>query len=201
MTAWNFAPYRDRRLTLKKMGWCLVMAMSAVGGAFAAAWAVNEAQTALTQQQAQLLDLKAQLSLLQQKNLQWQNDQSERQKAQESFHKMKALRQRGQDLHALHKALTLRWPAGVQIQELRLEGPAWRLQGQAESGLAVQRALQGLTDVLAWQQPPALMAIEALPQANGPTLNLRYVAQARWHWPELSPKPEANRPTTPVARE
>jgi hypothetical protein len=75
------------------------------------------------------------------------------------------------------------------------------LQGQAESGLAVQRALEGLTDVLAWQQPPALMAIEALPQANGPALNLRYVAQARWHWPELSPKPEANRPTTPVARE
>ena len=201
MTAWNFAPYRDRSRKLRKMGWGLVMALSAVGGGFAAAWDVNEAQTALTLQQAQLLDLKAQLSLLQQKNLQLQNEQSQRQKAQESFHKMDALRQRGKDLLALHKALALRWPAGVQIQELRLEGPAWRLQGQAESGLAVQQALQGLTGVLAWQQSPSLMAFEALPQANGPALNLRYVAQARWHWPELSPGPEVNRPTPPVARE
>jgi Tfp pilus assembly protein PilN len=201
MTAWNFAPYRDRSRTLRKMGWGLVMVLSAVGGGFAAAWVVNEAQTALKQQQAQLLDLKAQLSLLQQKNLQMENDQSQRQKAQESFRKMNALRQRGQDLLALHKALALRWPAGAQIQELRLEGPVWRLQGQAESGLAVQQALQGLTGVLAWQQPPALMAFEAMPQANGPALNLRYVAQARWHWPELSPKPEVNRPTPPLARE
>ena len=201
MTAWNFAPYRDRLQRLRKKGWCLVMALSAVGGGFAAAWDVNEAQTALTQQQALLLDLKAQLSLLQQKNLQLQNDQSQRQKVQESFHKMKALRQRGQDLLALHKDLALRWPAGVQIQELRLEGPVWRLQGQAESGLSVQQALQGLTGILAWQQSPALMAFEAIPQAKGSTLNLRYVAQARWHWPEWSPKPEVNRPTPPVARE
>ena len=201
MTAWNFAPYLDRSRTLRKMGWGLVMALSAVGGGFAAAWDVYEAQTALTQQQAQLLDLKAQLSLLQQKNLQLQNDQSQRQKAQESFLKMNALRQRGQDLLAMHKALTLRWPAGVQIQELRLEGPVWRLQGQADSGLSVQQALQGLTGVLAWQQSPALMAFEALPQANGPALNVRYVAQARWHWPELSPKPQVNLPTPPVARE
>jgi hypothetical protein len=201
MTVWNFAPFLDRSRTLRKMRWGLVLALSAVGGGFAAAWDVNEAQTALTLQQAQLLDLKAQLSLLQQKNLQLQNEQSQRQKAQDSFHKMNALRQRGQELLALHKALTLRWPAGVQIQELRLEGPAWRLQGQAESGLAVQQALQGLTGVLAWQQSPALMAFEALPQANGSALNLRFVAQARWHWPELSPKPEVNRPTPPVARE
>lgn len=201
MTAWNFAPYLDRSRTLKKIGWGLVMALSAVGGGFAAAWDVNEAQTALAQQQAQLLDLKAQLSLLHQKNLQLQNDQSQRQKAQESIQTMNALRQRGQNLMALHKALALGWPAGVQIQELRLEGPVWRLQGQAESGLAVQQALQGLTGVLAWQQSPVLMAFEAITQANGPVLNVRYVAQARWHWPELSPKPEVNRPTPPVARE
>jgi len=201
MTAWNFAPSLDRSRKLRKTGWGLVMALSAVGGGFAAAWDANEAQTALAQQQAQLLDLKAQLSLLQQKNLQLQNDQSQRQKAQESIQTMNALRQRGQNLMALHKALALGWPAGVQIQELRLEGPVWRLQGQAESGLSVQQALQGLAGVLAWQQSPALMAFEALPQANGPASNLRYVAQARWHWPESSPKPQVNRPTPPLASE
>ena len=195
MTAWNFAPSLDRSRKLRKTGWGLVMALSAVGGGFAAAWDANEAQTALAQQQAQLLDLKAQLSLLQQKNLQLQNDQSQRQKAQESIQTMNALRQRGQNLMALHKALALGWPAGVQIQELRLEGPSWRLQGQAESGLLVQQVLNELVGVLAWQQPPALMALETLPQVSGQRPVLRYVAQALWTWPELSLKSEVSLPS------
>lgn len=195
MTAWNFAPYRDKVRTLRKMRWIMAMLLSAVSGGLAAAWVVNDAQTEIAQQQAEVLELKTKLSVLLQKNLQIQNDQSQRQKAQDSFHKVEALRQRGQDLLALNKALTLGWPAGVQIQELRLEGPSWRLQGQAESGLAVQQVLNELGGVLAWQQPPALMALETLPQESGQSPVLRYVAQALWPWPELSLKSEASLPS------
>ncbi len=195
MTSWNFAPYRDKVRTLRKMRWIVAMLLSAVSGGLAAAWVVNEVQTEVAQQQAKVLDLKTQLSVLLQKNLQMQNDQSQRQKAQDSFLKVEALRQRGQNLLALNKSLALRWPEGVQIQELRLEGPSWRLQGQAESGLAVQQVLNELVGVLPWQQPPALMALETLPQVSGQRPVLRYVAQALWPWPELSPKFEAALPS------
>jgi len=195
MTAWNFAPYRDKVRTLRKMRWIMAMLFSAVSGGLAATWVVNDAQTEVAQQQAQVLELKTQLSVLLQKNLQIQNDQFQRQKAQDNFHKVEALRQRGQDLLALNKALVLGWPAGVQIQELRLEGPSWRLQGQAESGLAVQQVLNELAGVLAWQQPPALMALEALPQVSGQRPVLRYVAHAVWPWPELSLKSKASLPS------
>jgi len=42
------------------------------------------------------------------------------------------------------------------------------------------------------------LALEALPQTNGQTLNLRYVAQARWRWPQSLPAASVKPPTTPV---
>jgi len=198
MTAWNFAPYRERTRSLQKAGWCVAVAFAALTGAMAAAWAVNEAQTHLMQQQAQVLELKAQLSLLQQKNRQTQTEQAQRQQAQDTLRHIESLRQRGQDLLALNQTLAWRWPAGVQIQELRLEGPSWRLQGQSESAAAVQQALLRLTDALAWQQPPALLALEALPPSKGQALNLHYVAQAVWHGPQWPPAVSVQPPTAPV---
>jgi hypothetical protein len=50
MTAWNFAPYRERTRSLQKAGWCVAVAFAALTGAMAATWAVNEAQTHLMQQ-------------------------------------------------------------------------------------------------------------------------------------------------------
>jgi Tfp pilus assembly protein PilN len=198
MRAWNFAPYRERARALKKAGWCAAMACGALAGGIAAAWVVNEAQSQLLQQQTQLLELKAQLSLLQQKNFQTQTEQAQHHQAQDTLHYIESLRQRAQDLLALNKTLALRWPAGVQIQELRLEGASWRVQGQSESAAGVQQALLRLTSALVWQQPPALLALEALPPTNGQTLNLRYVAQARWHWTQSLPAASVKTPTMPV---
>jgi Tfp pilus assembly protein PilN len=199
MRDWNFAPYRERERNLRKAGWCMAMAFGALIGGVAVAWAVDEAQTLLMQQQTQVLELKAQLSLLQQKNLHMQTEQAKRNQMQDNLRHIESLRQRGQDLLALHKTLALRWPAGVQIQELRLEGPSWRLQGQSESAEGVQQAVLRLTSALAWQQPPALLALEALPQRNGQSLSLRYVVQARWPWTQPQPAPAAavKPPTTP----
>lgn len=198
MRPWNFAPYRERARTLKKAGWCVAMAFGALAGGIAAACFVNESQAQLMQQQTQLLELKAQLRQLQQTNVQTQTEQAQRHQAQDTLLHIESLRQRAQDLLALNKTLALRWPAGVQIQELRLEGPSWRVQGQSESAAAVQQAVLRLTSALAWQEPPALLALEALPQTNGQTLNLRYVAQARWRWPQSLPAASVKPPTTPV---
>ena len=62
-----------------------------------------------------------------------------------------------------------------------MEGATWRVQGVADSSLAVQQLLQALAPLGPWQQTPAVVELMATPSAAQPAgPGLHYVVQARW---------------------
>jgi hypothetical protein len=112
------------------------------------------------------------------------------------WQQVQALRQRAQRQDALHNVTAQRWPAVVQVQEWRLDGAGWRLQGLADSGSAVQQLLQDLQPLGTWQQAPAVVELAATPALSGSSARgLRYVVQARWQEAELAPQARSLAPS------
>lgn len=185
MTPWNLLASQaqaSRRIWVV----CALIA-SALGGGSVAAWALLAQEAERAQQQAEVLVAQARVEVLQKQVAQAQAQLVQNKKLQDRFRHVQALQQRAQSLNGLTKALALRWPNGLQIQEWRLEGASWRVQGTAHSATAVGLMLKDLATDALWLQPPALSELMAASPVVESSLNLRYLAQARLPWPELLP--------------
>jgi Tfp pilus assembly protein PilN len=165
---------------------CVLLA-SALSGGSVAAWALLAQAAERAQQQADVAVVQIRLEGLQKQVMQAQTQLVQDQKQQNRFRYVQALQQRAQSLNGLTTALAVRWPSGLQINEWRLEGALWRVQGMAHSSTAVASMLKDLASDALWLQPPALLELATAPAALGSPLNLRYLAQARLAWPELQP--------------
>jgi Tfp pilus assembly protein PilN len=138
------------------------------------------------------------LNRLQQEIAQLNKHQVQAQFSHEMKQYVQALRQRAQRLNGLQAVASRQWPAALQVQEWRVEGATWRLQGLADSGADVQEFLKLLAPLGPWQESPALLELTATPVAPG--LNpraLRYVMQARWR--ELGVMPSAMTAPAPTS--
>jgi len=170
--------------------------LSALCGGGLVAWTMNAQDASKAHLQAEMARAQGQLELLQQQLAQQHKLQLQTQQTQALWQQVQALRQRAQRLDALHTVAAQRWPAGVQVQEWRLDGAGWRLQGLADSGSAVQQLLQELLPLGPWQQAPAVAELAATPAVSGPNARgLRYVVQARWREAGLVPQARAPVPT------
>ena len=186
MSPWNLLPLGDRASALCRwtvsLGWCV---SALCGGAWVALlMQAQEAERALLQDGIQ--NAQAQLKDLQQQTAQLQQAQTEARQLQESGQHVQALRQRALRLVAMHNQMAGQWPADVQVQEWRVEGAAWQLQGPATSVQGVNQLLLALSPHGPWQQRPTLLEVAAAPALAGQAqAGLRYVAQGRWSEPGL----------------
>ena len=180
MKPWNLLPMKDRASLLRRFGVGMSLCVSALSGGGLVAWVLNAQEAQKEQLQADMAAAQSQLNDAQQQTAQLQKGQSQDRQIQARLQHVSALRQRAQRLDAFHKVMARRWPADVQVQEWRVEGAGWRLQGPAASGLGVSQLLQALAPYGPWQQTPTLMAFAALPVAPGPAAaSWRYVAHGR----------------------
>lgn len=206
MTPWNLLPLRDRASVLRRWLVGSWLGLSALGGGGLVAWTLHTQDASKVHVQAEMARAQLQLDQLQHQLAQQRKLQLQAQQTHALWQQVQALRQRAQRLDALHKVTAQRWPAGVQVQEWRLDGAGWRLQGLADSGSAVQQLLQDLLPLGPWQQAPAVVELAATPAVLGSNARgLRYVVQARWQEAELAPQarsaaPASAQPLTSVLR-
>jgi len=185
MTSWNLLASQAQHS--RRMGVVCALLASALGGAIVAGWVLLTQEAERAQQQAEMAMAQIRLEGLQKQVTQAQMQLAQNKKLQDRFRYVQALQQRAQSLNGLTKALAWRWPIGLQIQEWRLEGASWRVQGTAHSATAVGLMLKDLATDTLWLQPPVLSELMTASPVPGSSLNLRYLAQARLHWPELLP--------------
>ncbi len=206
MTPMNLLPLRDRASVSRRWLVGSWLGLSALGGGGLVAWTLHAQDASKAHVQAEMARAQMQLDQLQLQLAQQRKLQLQAQQTHALWHQVQALRQRAQRLDALHKVTAQRWPAGVQVQEWRLDGAGWRLQGLADSGGAVQQLLQDLLPLGPWQQAPAVVELAATPVVSGSNARgLRYVVQARWQETELapqarSPAPASAQPLTSVIK-
>ena len=189
----NLLPLRDRasRLRCRVVG--IGMCLSVAGGAALAAWVLNAQDDQRAQLNADMAAAHMQLKDLQQQHGQMQKAQSQFQQLQERWQHVRALRQRAQRLVTVQHVMARRWPVNVQVQEWRVEGPAWRLMGPTDSGDGMNQLVQVLSPHGPWQQTPTLVELSASTAITGQAEpSLHYVVQGRWHEPGLLA------PSTPV---
>ena len=209
MSPWNLLPVRERASPWRRRCVGGSLALSALGGGALAACVLSAQDAQQVQLQAAIVSAQARLASLQQQTAQLHNAQWQSQQTQERLQHVQALRQRAQRVQALHQVAALRWPTGVAVQEWRIEGPWWRLQGRADSGLAVEQLLQALTPHGPWQQAPTLVELAtatgtatgtapAAPLGAGEPMGLRYQAEARWSEAGLAPPTATAAPLTPT---
>lgn len=198
MTPWNLLPLADRASLLRRWGvasgWGLCVL---VGGGFVA-WTRTEQVANTKLVKAEIAATQLHLSRLQQEITQLNQRQVQAQLNHEMRQYVQALRQRAQRLNGLHAVASRQWPAALQVQEWRVEGATWRLQGLADSGTDVQEFLKLLAPLGPWQESPALVELTATPVAPGlKPRALRYVMQARWR--ELGVMPPAMSAPAPTS--
>jgi len=198
MTPWNLLPLAYRASLLRRWGVASAWGLCVLAGGGLVAWTRTEQVANTTQVQAEIAATQGHLNRLQQEIAQLNKHQVQAQFSHEMKQYVQALRQRAQRLNGLQAVASRQWPAALQVQEWRVEGVTWRLQGLADSGADVQEFLKLLAPLGPWQESPALLELTATPVAPG--LNpraLRYVMQARWR--ELGVMPSAMTAPAPTS--
>lgn len=186
MKPWNLLPMRDRASLLRRWGVGTGLWFSALSGGALVGWVLSAQEAQRAQLQADMAAAQNQWNELQQQTAQLQKEQSQDRQTQARWQHVSALRLRAQRLDALHQVMVRRWPADVQVQELRVDGAGWQLQGPAASGLGVAQLLQALAPYGPWQQAPTLLELAASPGVPGQAgASWRYVVQGRWSEPGL----------------
>ena len=200
MRAWNLLPRAERASRLRRCTVASGWVVSFLGGGAVAAWALTEHDASLALVQADIASTQMHLARLHKEIAELNQLQSRAQHSHALGQHVQALRQRAQRLDSLHRVTAQRWPAAVHIQEWRVEGADWRLQGQADSSGALQELMQTLAPHGPWQQAPSLVELEAAPMTAGPQVRAwRYGLQARWQESGLMPLSRAASGTTPPA--
>jgi hypothetical protein len=209
MSPWNLLPLGERATVLRRWTVGLGGGFSALCGGALVALLMQALEVERTMLQDHLQTAQAQLKDLQQQTAQLQQAQMQARQLQENGQHVQALRQRALRLLAIHQQMAGHWPADVQVQEWRVEGAAWQLQGPATSVQGVNQVLLALAPHGPWQQPPTLLELAATPALAGQVqTRLRYMAQGRWSEPGLlatsssdkSGRPGGAPPVTPSSK-
>ena len=181
MTPWNLLPLAARASLLRRWGVASAWGLCVLAGGGLVAWTRTEQVAKTTQVKAEIAATQGHLNRLQQEITQLNKHQVQAQRHHEMKQYVQALRQRAQRLNGLQSVASRQWPSALQVQEWRLDGATWRIQGLADTSADVQVFLTSLAPLGPWQESPALVELTAMPAAPGlKPRALRYVVQARW---------------------